>query len=1243
MSEKSDEIETTVGVPEQITSFWTDAAESGADFIILYWLSPTSAGVAYDVTHFRLSQRKYADEDFTTSDIWAAPRYSSEEVQDWANGLEPATSYTFKVAACNKWGCGDDSYEISATTNYTEVSLGYQVKSNMTIVAQWCVNYNLDCGLFINSNTWTEAMGDCFIETVVQWLMWHSTFQIEKDLKNEAIEQAVVTEAPTPDWGGNYTMADNVTVIDTTDEDWEDLDDYCEEDPSIAGCMQPTHAPSMPPIVQCSSDGYFNDPGALNGSANGSKHLYTGNVSITGTTDFNYVIEYTNTSSGQELCWEYECNREWMYSIQMGKPNTYCTESSTGVYTVGSSSPWLSACPSMEVSDCAQMACDGRIICEPGIYGMQCALTVGPTTAPSYSTPAPTTPYPTLAPSTGPSRAPTASYGTASKAPTTPTQGPTYATISPTSIAPTTPAPSEGLSQSPTTAQYTSDTVTGINIDYEVTTGTEEQADTVLDIVTANDDTTSNDDSLSFSSEFASTASSSYSAYTGSQTYDTVDGAYEAEDTSEDTTGLYVALLAALVVIVCLIAFILFGWYKRHKLQEYFERRERVKNRFKKATATIGQMKRLGKLTAVLKMKDNAFSYENLEAHHKSAASDLLNAVQAAGGNVAAEQAAVDAENAAIKRQDQYFKSSGNEQYKNADPKTKAEMVLTEIEARKETQESDTDSVARTLDELRKTLEWQNASDAERQKMEEDKLRKRREALKARRAKAAEAVVSGAPPAAAAAQAAPGLFDEEAELKRVKDETERSQAYLNASAAEQKALMTAKLNERKAMLRARRAGNAIHDDLVKERVEAIIKSAADTMNFTIAELDSADEDEIRRCREETEKSIIYQDKSLYEQKEYMRNKLEQRRAELLAARKKEAGGNQLDHEIVDTIMERASSALMQELQAEAYDEEAELARVKHEYETSQEYARLSAEQQRAKMLEKLDGRKAAIRARHAEQRAIAKAQEDEMAAQNLNTKDTANEIAQIRTNEIAVILSKVEENVIDACHATQEASTILGDFKQAQEGLKKGSLESQLAQKAILQERLRERRDRKLQEAQAKAAEAGEDPTDIEAPALSEKWREVEDDLVEQALESFANEIGDLELTTRQTPDDSQQMAVLARVMWQLDRDMAHADELRNKEWASTEAASILKSYDQAAKRAEASLAEQKKEQRQLLDNRIAKRKAERTRKKVQKLWTKGVSNLKATMGMARNPNAVDSGMRALNQTNQTEPLMMNI
>jgi hypothetical protein len=826
-----------------------------------------------------------------------------------------------------------------------------------------------------------------------------------------------------------------------------------------------------------------------------------------------------------------------------------------------------------------------------------------------------------------------------------PSFGPTYATLTPTTVAPTTPAPSQASSTTaPTSAGYSSDTATGTNVDFEVTTGTEEQADTVLAVITANDDTTDNEDSMSFSTEFTTVANNTYSAYTGSQTYDSVDGAYEAQTTSEDTTGLYVALLASLIVIACLLAFILFGWYKRHKLKEYFERRERVKSRFTKATSTISQMRRLGKLTAVLKAKDQAFSYENLEEHHKNAANDLLSAIEQAGGNAAADAAALEAENARIKKTAQIFQSQGNAQYKNGDAKVKAEMVLTKIESEQDTTKSDADAVDRTLDDLKKSLEYQQASFADQRKMEEDKLRQRREALKARRALAAAAAVSGGkiqmPTAAVADDSKDSMFDEEAELERVIKETQKSQEYLAASGDEQRALMKAKLNERKAMLRARRAGNAMHDDLVKERVEGIVKSAAEGMNFTIAELTHDDEDELARLRAETEASIIHQDKTYYEQQEEMRRILDERRAKMLDARKQESGANQLDHEIVDTIMERASSALLQELAAEAYDEEAELARLKHDYEHSREYLELSAEQRRVEMLEKLDSRKAAIRARQAEKRAIDQAQEEERGHADNKNKDTVPSQLDIRANEIAVILAKVVENVIDACNATAEASNVLEEFKLAQQGQAKGSMEAQLAQKAILQERLRERREKKLADAKEKAEQAGDDAGAIEAPALSEKWREVEDDLVEQALESFETECGDYESQMKQAPNDSVQMAVLAKVMWQLDRDMAHADELRSKEWASTEAASILKHYDQAAKREQSNLADQKKQQKKLLDDRIAKRKAERTRKKAKKMWSTAVTGFKATMGMARNPTAVDSGMRALNET---EPLTLNI
>ena len=66
-----------------------------------------------------------------------------------------------------------------------------------------------------------------------------------------------------------------------------------------------------------------------------------------------------------------------------------------------------------------------------------------------------------------------------------------------------------------------------------------------------------------------------------------------------------------------------------------------------------------------------------------------------------------------------------------------------------------------------------------------------------------------------------------------------------------------------------------------------------------------------------------------------------------------------------------------------------------------------------------------------------------------------------------------------------------------------------------------------------------------------EKWKEVEEDLVEQALVSFENEMATHQLQSGHRPSIAHQEAALARAMWQLDRDIAHAEELRTSEWAS--------------------------------------------------------------------------------------------
>merc|ERR1711988_349188 len=102
------------------------------------------------------------------------------------------------------------------------------------------------------------------------------------------------------------------------------------------------------------------------------------------------------------------------------------------------------------------------------------------------------------------------------------------------------------------------------------------------------------------------------------------------------------------------------------------------------------------------------------------------------------------------------------------------------------------------------------------------------------------------------------------------------------------------------------------------------------------------------------------------------------------------------------------------------------------------------------MLEKLDARKAAIRARQAEARMVSSAKKD----LGLDTDED-------QRNEIAAIVSKVEENVADACNATATAGEILQEFEEAKAIYDKGSLQARNAQKEILENRLRERRKAK--------------------------------------------------------------------------------------------------------------------------------------------------------------------------------------
>lgn len=71
-------------------------------------------------------------------------------------------------------------------------------------------------------------------------------------------------------------------------DDWEDTTtEDCSGGPST-GCYQPTTMPTNKPIEEISNDGYYNDPGALNGSDTGPKTLTNDNVTINGETDFTY-------------------------------------------------------------------------------------------------------------------------------------------------------------------------------------------------------------------------------------------------------------------------------------------------------------------------------------------------------------------------------------------------------------------------------------------------------------------------------------------------------------------------------------------------------------------------------------------------------------------------------------------------------------------------------------------------------------------------------------------------------------------------------------------------------------------------------------------------------------------------------------------------------------------------------------------------------------------------------------------
>jgi len=206
-------------------------------------------------------------------------------------------------------------------------------------------------------------------------------------------------------------------------------------------------------------------------------------------------------------------------------------------------------------------------------------------------------------------------------------------------------------------------------------------------------------------------------------------------------------------------------------------------------------------------------------------------------------------------------------------------------------------------------------------------------------------------------------------------------------------------------------------------------------------------------------------------------------------------------------------------------------------------------------------------------------------------------------NEVALIIAKVEENVIDACDANSEAAKILADFNVAETDRERHSAEARMLKKKALQKRLADRREAAIAAQAAAMQEANPDLDQDsaleqagEAMQLSEKWQDVEDDLVEQALSAYEVDLH-MQSDAGNTIDDKAQEAALARVMWQLHRDIAHAEELRNNEWASSEAANILKRYEQASKAHEADVKEAQTEAKLRLEAKLEKRRALRLKK----------------------------------------------
>ena len=198
-SESSNSIYTPKGTPEAIQHFWWEAARSADDYLLLNWYTPESAGLDYDVTYFKVNYKVTGAASYTAADIYPRTNQNVNEpwtfVEEWINGLSASTSYLINVAACNTQGCGTATSDITATTNSSIYETAYAVKTNMSLVCQWC-STTTDCGTWITTDTWSADIEMNFILSIVYWLQWHSTYYIEYTYAHEGYSAYAPTPAP---------------------------------------------------------------------------------------------------------------------------------------------------------------------------------------------------------------------------------------------------------------------------------------------------------------------------------------------------------------------------------------------------------------------------------------------------------------------------------------------------------------------------------------------------------------------------------------------------------------------------------------------------------------------------------------------------------------------------------------------------------------------------------------------------------------------------------------------------------------------------------------------------------------------------------------------------------------------------------------------------------------------------------------------------------------------------------------